>query len=140
MAIVSRNVPPFWAVTTIKPALGGASSTSFHSSCVKSAFPVIRVAPLRVDESKVLHPGAQDRRLVQHYGQSPNGHEKLPKCALADARHRARLYRAITTLDALALIETAPDQSGAEGGNPTLVTIRDGDSSPVFAESPERSG
>src|SRR5271155_4991079 len=41
MAIVSRKEPPRWAVTTIIPALGGASRINFHSSAVKSAFDVI---------------------------------------------------------------------------------------------------
>src|ERR1700691_4100154 len=41
MAIVSRKEPPRWAVTTIIPALGGASRINFHSSAVKSAFAVI---------------------------------------------------------------------------------------------------
>src|ERR1700691_3299867 len=42
MAMVSRKEPPRWAVTTIIPALGGASRISFHSSDVKSDFDVIR--------------------------------------------------------------------------------------------------
>src|SRR5580700_3581429 len=40
--MVSRKEPPRWAVTTIIPALGGASRISFHSSGVKSDFDVIR--------------------------------------------------------------------------------------------------
>src|SRR5690348_6388809 len=41
MAMVSRNVPPRWAVTTMMPALGGASRMSCHSSAEKSDFVVI---------------------------------------------------------------------------------------------------
>jgi hypothetical protein len=44
MAIVSRKEPPRWAVTTIIPALGGASRINFHSSAEKSAFDVITVS------------------------------------------------------------------------------------------------
>src|SRR6266542_6265219 len=40
MEIVSRKVPPRCAVTTIIPALGGPSSTTCHSSGVRSAFAV----------------------------------------------------------------------------------------------------
>src|SRR5690349_4309451 len=43
--MVSRNVPPRWAVTTIMPALGGASRMSCHSSAEKSDFVVI-VSPI----------------------------------------------------------------------------------------------
>src|SRR3982075_1450396 len=39
--MVSRNVPPRCAVMTISPALGGPSSTTFHSSGGKSELPVI---------------------------------------------------------------------------------------------------
>src|SRR5260370_20320751 len=38
----SRIIPPRAAVTTIMPALGGPSSTTFHSSGEKAAFAVIR--------------------------------------------------------------------------------------------------
>src|ERR1700722_8736552 len=41
MAKDSRKEPPRWAVTTIMPALGGASRMSFQSSVEKSAFVVI---------------------------------------------------------------------------------------------------
>src|SRR5690349_24945356 len=37
MAMVSRNVPPWAAVSTIMPAAGGPSSTSSHSSGEKAA-------------------------------------------------------------------------------------------------------
>src|SRR5215469_3645384 len=37
MANVSRNVPPCAAVITIRPAAGGPSSTTFHSSGEKEA-------------------------------------------------------------------------------------------------------
>src|SRR5690348_4107630 len=41
MAIVSRNIPPCPAITTIMPALGGPSSTDVHSSAVKAALVVM---------------------------------------------------------------------------------------------------
>src|SRR5580692_3728518 len=55
MAIVSRMEPPRWAVTTIIPALGGASRINFHSSAVKSAFDVITGL-------RSLHPRALSAR------------------------------------------------------------------------------
>src|SRR5215467_206765 len=39
--MVSRNVPPCAAVTTIIPAVGGPSRTTFHSSGEKAAFVVM---------------------------------------------------------------------------------------------------
>src|ERR1700757_1568256 len=39
--MVSRNVPPRAAVTTIIPAVGGPSRTTFHSSGEKAAFVVM---------------------------------------------------------------------------------------------------
>ena len=39
--VVSRSMPPRWAVTTIKPALGGASRMTCHSSFEKSDLVVI---------------------------------------------------------------------------------------------------
>src|SRR6266516_3561554 len=41
MAMVSRNVPPWAAVITIMPAVGGPSRTSVHSSGAKAAFVVM---------------------------------------------------------------------------------------------------
>src|SRR5205807_6111718 len=41
MANVSRNVPPWAAVITIMPAVGGPSRTTFHSSGEKAACVVI---------------------------------------------------------------------------------------------------
>src|ERR1700745_2564149 len=41
MAIVSRNVPPCAAVVTIRPASGGPSSTTSHSSGEKAALVVM---------------------------------------------------------------------------------------------------
>src|SRR6266566_5295442 len=41
MANVSRNVPPWAAVITIMPAVGGPSRTTFHSSSEKAACVVI---------------------------------------------------------------------------------------------------
>src|ERR1700749_1002674 len=41
MANVSRNVPPCAAVITIRPAAGGPSSTTFHSSGEKAALVVM---------------------------------------------------------------------------------------------------
>jgi hypothetical protein len=41
MAMVSRNVPPWAAVSTIMPAVGGASSTTVHSPGEKAAFVVM---------------------------------------------------------------------------------------------------
>jgi hypothetical protein len=41
IANVSRNVPPFPAVTMIMPALGGPCSTCFHSVSLNSPIPVI---------------------------------------------------------------------------------------------------
>src|SRR5580692_12972957 len=49
----SRIIPPRAAVTTIMPALGGPSSTTFHSSGEKAAFAVIRNSFLAV---RNLHP------------------------------------------------------------------------------------
>src|SRR6266511_5351066 len=46
MEKLSRMEPPRCAVITIMPALGGPSATSFHSSGVKSALPVIRFSSL----------------------------------------------------------------------------------------------
>src|ERR1700733_5881608 len=48
MAQVSRSIPPFAAVMTSSPALGGPSSTCFHSSSEKSAFFVIPHSSARV--------------------------------------------------------------------------------------------
>src|SRR5215470_387430 len=47
IATVSLNIPPCAAVTTIMPALGGPSSTAFHSSGEKAAFVVISRSWLR---------------------------------------------------------------------------------------------
>src|ERR1700760_2701780 len=41
MANVSRNVPPCAAVITIRPAAGGPSRTTFHSSGEKAALVVM---------------------------------------------------------------------------------------------------
>src|SRR3954469_8438815 len=47
IARVSRNIPPRAAVTTIRPAVGGASSTDLHSSGVNAALVVIAAPRVR---------------------------------------------------------------------------------------------
>src|SRR5208282_1610429 len=97
MATVSRNMPPRAAVTTIMPAVGGPSSTTFHSSgekaafvvmprsCVQGlrlrtevkdlAFLVMRPRPVRVN--RLGHNQVRARRPAVH---PPGGDEPLFTC------------------------------------------------------------
>src|SRR5712692_2465148 len=65
----SRIIPPRAAVTTIMPALGGPSSTTFHSSGEKAAFDVIR-SSFRIDAESAT---AQVHRRNARSRSSPAG-------------------------------------------------------------------
>src|SRR5215472_4378553 len=75
MANVSRNVPPCAAVITIRPAAGGPSSTTFHSSGEKEALFVMSrsCAPRDAGHDKnravpghALHPaGVRNQALAE---------------------------------------------------------------------------
>src|SRR5579862_4436193 len=93
MAMVSRNVPPRWAVTTIMPALGGASRMRCHSSSEKSDFAVIAspiVWPLRTLVANTVATGFTDRRTD---GLLPGCYQRGDNGVRADASGRRRQPR-----------------------------------------------
>jgi hypothetical protein len=53
---------------------------------VKSAFPVIRIAPLRLTSRKVLRLGAENRRLVRRDGRWPRGLSFVPEYVAEEHR------------------------------------------------------
>src|SRR4029077_629299 len=65
--MVSRNVPPRAAVTTIIPAAGGPSRTTFHSSGEKAAFVVMPRSYAR------LHRWESIQHLTGRLGSYPKG-------------------------------------------------------------------
>src|SRR5437773_12144406 len=65
--MVSRNVPPRAAVTTIIPAAGGPSRTSFHSSGEEAALVVMPRSYAR------LHRWGPIRHLTGRLGVVPEG-------------------------------------------------------------------
>src|SRR5215475_7022712 len=100
IATVSLNIPPRAAVTTIRPALGGPSSTTFHSSGEKAAFVVIsRSRPRRHGDPRSLPaaPGRVEEHggtiLTNAAGRGRPG--TAPSCAatlgLAGTRHTGQL-------------------------------------------------
>ena len=84
--MASRNEPPRWAVTTIMPALGGASRISCHSSAVKSDFEVIAKSPissnrhLRLLHSTVasVHRRGRSRSAARPHGAHPRTVNEVP--------------------------------------------------------------
>jgi hypothetical protein len=74
IAIDSRKLPPCCAVRTIMPALGGPSRTSSHSSCVKSALPVIVRLLSRRDNRAALGRKAAWQFTRERRGESGAAH------------------------------------------------------------------
>src|SRR5436305_11228244 len=77
--MLSRKVPPRCAVTTIIPALGGPSSTVFHSSSVKSPLPVIFA----------FAPSRRDRCAPALYATSLDGRKTAPRVPSFDQQESA---------------------------------------------------
>jgi hypothetical protein len=82
---------------------------------------------------KEAEPTAPQRRLANFVGFVGEGRgSPAPAKALVETERRVGrpFYHAITTLDALALIETPSDQTGAEGGSNSLRRWRRRESNP----------
>src|SRR6266567_690576 len=116
MAIVSRRAPPRCAVTTIMPAPGGPSSTSRHSSGVKSAFPVMPPSS---------HPSLRRPRLGQSRPVRPEGRGAGPGEVhpVARWRHGRRTERPVTI---------RPQELRNATGGGTRIATEEADARPLF--------
>src|SRR6516225_317825 len=101
MANVSRNVPPCAAVITIRPAAGGPSSTTVHSSGEKAALVVMACSCAPRDAGHVKNLAVLGSCASPRRGEVPRSGRS--RSARLDLAHRAEAVMRGVDVDDLRL-------------------------------------